>query len=543
MSDSDPNRTSGQLAATTETDEAYCAACNQSFLIEAQFCPNDGAKLIKLKARPDTLIGRVFDNRYEVRAPLGHGGMGTVYRGWQLSVDREIAIKVIHPKLSGDRAIAKRFLREARLASRLSQANIVGVYEFGQTEDGILYLAMELLRGRPLSKDLEAMRPLPLKRIKAIGMQICDALDAAHSQGIIHRDLKPGNIVILDDNAGRDLVKILDFGLAKSLVQENTSLVTRTDAILGTPLYMPPEQILGKPSDQTADLYSLGCILYQLATGRPPFVGENVNIVLASHVRDPIPEVGENVPPDLRALIQKLMMKEPAERYQTARETHAALEALADDPQSILTTQRWVDPGPQGVRSDVIKSVAAPSAVNVAALAETAMTPVPESTAARVPVSHPSLDRPPVTRRWALPLIAIALLGVGGVVAFKVTRGQSEGGSSPVAEPSTDANRSTPDSTSAALDAATIDPDSMPAAADAVSTTPDAKPTGSPRRDAGVIVQPRRDAGTVTPPARDATVALPPDAPNVDIIRDAGVKPDAKPDIDIIVRPKPKQGN
>jgi eukaryotic-like serine/threonine-protein kinase len=428
------------------------------------------------------------------------------------------------------------------LASRLSQANIVGVYEFGQTEDGILYLAMELLRGRPLSKDLEAMRPLPLKRIKAIGMQICDALDAAHSQGIIHRDLKPGNIVILDDNAGRDLVKILDFGLAKSLVQENTSLVTRTDAILGTPLYMPPEQILGKPSDQTADLYSLGCILYQLATGRPPFVGENVNIVLASHVRDPIPEVGENVPPDLRALIQKLMMKEPAERYQTARETHAAIEALADDPQSILTTRRWVDPGPQGVRSDVIKSVAAPSAVNVAALAET-VTPVPESTAARVPVSHPSLDRPPVTRRWALPLIAIAILGVGGVVAFEVTRGRSQRGSTPVTEPSTDANRSTPDSTSAALDAATIDPDSIPAAADAVSTTPDAKPTGSPRRDAGVIVQPRRDAGTVTPPARDATVALPPDAPTVDIIRDAGVKPDAKPDIDIIVRPKPKQGN
>jgi hypothetical protein len=171
------------------------------------------------------------------------------------------------------------------------------------------------------------------------------------------------------------------------------------------------------------------------------------------------------------------------------------------------------------------------------------MTPVPESTAARVPVSHPSLDRPPVTRRWALPLIAIAILGVGGVVAFEVTRGRSQRGSTPVTEPSTDANRSTPDSTSAALDAATIDPDSIPAAADAVSTTPDAKPTGSPRRDAGVIVQPRRDAGTVTPPARDATVALPPDAPTVDIIRDAGVKPDAKPDIDIIVRPKPKQGN
>ncbi len=539
MSDSDPNAV--ELTATSETDEAYCAACNQSFLIDAQFCPNDGAKLIKLKGQPDTLIGRVFDNRYEVRAPLGHGGMGTVYRGWQLSVDREIAIKVIHPKLSGDRAIAKRFLREARLASRLNQANIVGVYEFGQTEDGILYLAMELLRGRPLSKDLEAMRPLPMKRIKAIGMQICDALDAAHSQGIIHRDLKPGNIVILDDNAGRDLVKILDFGLAKSLVQENTSLVTRTDAILGTPLYMPPEQILGKPSDQTADLYSLGCIVYQLATGRPPFVGENVNVVLASHVRDPIPEVGENVPPDLRALIQKLMMKEPSERFQTARETHAALEALADDPGSILTTRPWVAAAPQGVRSDVIQSVPAPSAVN-GAVAAVAMPPVPGPISKQTPVSHPSLDRPPVTRRWALPLIVMAILGAGGLVAFKLMRTESSGSrpeDRPIQTP-IDAERSgPPDATMIGADAARLEPD---AAETRPTATPDAKVTGNPRRDAGVI-PPRRDAGVVPP--RDAAATSPPDAamtvaPDApEIVRDAGVvKPDAKPDIDIIVRPK-----
>jgi len=525
---SDPSPASPELTQTTEIDESYCAACNQSFAIEALFCPNDGAKLIKLKARPDTLIGRVFDNRYEVRAPLGHGGMGTVYRGWQLSVDREIAIKVIHPKLSGDRSIAKRFLREARLASRLNQANIVGVYEFGQTEDGILYLAMELLRGRPLSKDLEVMRPLPMKRIKSIGMQICDALDAAHSQGIIHRDLKPGNIVILDDTAGRDIIKILDFGLAKSLVQENTSLVTRTDAILGTPLYMPPEQILGKPSDQTADLYSLGCILYQLATGRPPFVGENVNVVLASHVRDPIPEVGENVPPDLRGLIQTLMMKDPAARFQTARQTHVAIEALADDPGSILTTRPWmVGQSPQGVRSDVIKSVATPSAV---ALAATAATPVPGA----VPSS--SYDRPPVTRRWLLPVIALALLGGGGLVAWKVLRTEPTGPTRtddrPGTQPPVDAERATPDVATVAADVA---PDAP------LADPPDAaaKPV---RRDAGIISPPRRDAGIVSPPVRDAAVLAPPDAAKavpdatLEIIRDAGVvKPDAKViDINVI---------
>ena len=525
MSESDPNiRASAEIASTIETDESYCAACNQSFAIEALFCPNDGAKLITLKGRPDTLIGRVFDNRYEVRAPLGHGGMGTVYRGWQLSVDREIAIKVIHPKLSGDRSIAKRFLREARLASRLNQANIVGVYEFGQTEDGILYLAMELLRGRPLSKDLEAMRPLPMKRIKAIGMQICDALDAAHSQGIIHRDLKPGNIVILDDSAGRDLVKILDFGLAKSLVQENTSLVTRTDAILGTPLYMPPEQILGKPSDQTADLYSLGCILYQLATGRPPFVGENVNVVLASHVRDPIPEVGENVPPDLRALIQRLMMKEPAERYQSARETQAALEGLADDPGSILTTRPWIASQPQGIRSDVVKSVTAPSAV---ALAATATTPVPGSSPNPGTVPSSSFDRPPVTRRWVLPLIAIGLLGVSGLVAVKVLRSPS---GDPISNPSNqpaDAARATPDAAMVAADAA-LEPDI------AIVDAPETKPIKPPKPDAG-IVRPR-DAGVVAPPKPDAAaVIVPPDAAAT-VPKDAEAPKDApkRPDIELL---------
>ncbi len=536
MSNSEQPEASATSVSSGDTDEAYCAACNQSFTIDALFCPNDGAKLIKLKARPDTLIGRVFDNRYEVRAPLGHGGMGTVYKGWQLSVDREIAIKVIHPKLSGDRNIAKRFLREARLASRLNQANIVGVYEFGQTDDGILYLAMELLRGRPLSKDLEAMRPLPMKRIKAIGMQMCDALDAAHSQGIIHRDLKPGNIVILDEPPGRDLIKILDFGLAKSLIQDNTSLVTKTDAILGTPLYMPPEQILGKTSDQTADLYSLGCILYQLATGRPPYVGENVNIVLASHVRDPLPEVGDHVPADLKALIQRLMMKEPADRYQKATEVHAAIEALGDDPQSILTTRAYNAPPPRGVRSDIIKSVTAPSVVGVAM---TAATPVPGQATS-------SLDRPPVTRRWLLPVVALALLGGGAVVAWKLMSGNpgapaiKGSGNAPI---ESDAARAVADAATVAMDAAVVDPDTQVVTPDAKAMTPDAKKSntnnGRPPRDAGIVVVP--------PPRRDAAVAVP-DAATIEVTRDAGVaKPDGPPTIELFPTgptpkpPKPKR--
>lgn len=323
-------------STVSDGDEAYCAACNQSFSLDQMFCPTDGAKLIKLRATPDQLLGRVFDDRYEVRAVLSRGGMGTVYRAWQMSVDREVAIKVIHPKLATVRDVAKRFLREARLASRLSQPNIVNVYDFGQSDDGVLYLVMELLRGRPLSAELKGGRILPIRRIVTIAAQICDALDAAHGQGIVHRDLKPHNVVVLDDPPGRDLIKVLDFGLAKSLLYDTTSLVTQSAALLGTPLYMPPEQIAGKSSDQRADLYSLGCMLYQMACGHPPFSDDNVNAILAMHLRQPPPPVPDTVPVGLTTLIARLMMKSPDDRPATARLVHAALSSIDGDGSSPL---------------------------------------------------------------------------------------------------------------------------------------------------------------------------------------------------------------
>lgn len=329
-----PNQPEPSSSTIIEGDEAYCAACNQSFPLDQLFCPTDGAKLVKLRSTPDQLLGRVFDHRYELRSVLSQGGMGTVYRAWQMSVDREVAIKVIHPKLAAVRAVAKRFLREARLASRLNQPNIVNVYDFGQSDDGVLYLVMELLRGRPLSDEIQGGRALPVRRILTIAAQICDALDAAHNQGIVHRDLKPQNIVILDDPPGRDLLKVLDFGLAKSLLYDTTSLVTQTDALLGTPRYMPPEQISGKPPDQRADLYSLGCILYHMACGQPPFSADNMNTVLAMHLHHSPPPLPDAVPPALATLIARLMMKAPEDRPATARIVHSAIAALAGDTSS-----------------------------------------------------------------------------------------------------------------------------------------------------------------------------------------------------------------
>jgi serine/threonine protein kinase len=335
----DPTFPSGTDAAVTEVHaaEAYCSACNQSFPSDTKVCPNDGARLIKLAAENDDLIGRLLDERYEIRAPLGKGGMGTVYRGWQLSVDREVAIKVIHPKLSNDRSAVKRFLREARLASRLSQPNIVNVYDFGQSGN-VLYLVMELLRGHTLASELGQARRINPKRTMTIASQLCDALEAAHAQGIVHRDLKPSNIVILDDPPGRDLIKVLDFGLAKSLIQDSGSVVTNTDALLGTPLYMAPEQIEGKVSDQRADLYSLGCMMYEMLTGRPPFVENAVSAVLARHMHDTHAALPPHVPVKLRALIDKLLAKQPDARMQTAGEVRRVIEDVRDSAPAMRET-------------------------------------------------------------------------------------------------------------------------------------------------------------------------------------------------------------
>jgi serine/threonine-protein kinase len=401
---SDPTFPSGTDAVTeVHAEEAYCSACNQSFPSDTTVCPNDGARLIKLAAQRDELIGRVLDGRYEIRAPLGKGGMGTVYRGWQLSVDREVAIKVIHPKLSNDRSAVKRFLREARLASRLSQPNIVNVYDFGQS-DQVLYLVMELLRGHTLASELGQGRRINPKRTVVITSQLCDALEAAHAQGIVHRDLKPSNIVILDDPPGRDLIKVLDFGLAKSLVQDSGSVVTNTDALLGTPLYMAPEQIEGKVSDQRADLYSLGCILYEMLSGTPPFVDTAVSVVLARHMHDQHTELPAHIPPRLRALIDKLLAKAPDARVQTAGEIHRILEEVRDSAPTMGTS-----PTPIAIQipevPDTIPDVSP-------ALAEThaaAVTPT-------ITLASPTTAKP---RRYAIvAFFAVIPLGIVAFVMF-----------------------------------------------------------------------------------------------------------------------------
>jgi tRNA A-37 threonylcarbamoyl transferase component Bud32 len=416
LSTTDPTLLSN-AATQIDGEEAYCSACGHSFSAETSICPNDGARLVKLAAQRDDMIGKVLDNRYEIRAPLGKGGMGTVYRGWQLSVDREVAIKVIHPKLSSDRAIVKRFLREARIASRLSQPNIVNVYDFGQSEQ-VLYLVMELLRGHTLADELAGNRPINMRRTAVIGAQLCDALEGAHAQGIVHRDLKPGNIMILDDPPGRDLIKVLDFGLAKSFASEADGTgVTSTSAIIGTPLYMAPEQIEGKPSDQRADLYSLGCILYEMLSGAAPFVDPVVSAVLARHIADTPAALPQHVPVPMRALVEKLLAKQPDDRLRGAREVRQALETVNDSPAARFATPILVGEAP-----DTVPDVQGALAETDMALETQARAAIAAAAAATASQDVSGATPPKAKQRYAV--IAFFAIVPIGVLAFVLFRAQ-----------------------------------------------------------------------------------------------------------------------
>ena len=308
--------------------ELYCPTCEKTFL-EGERCPADNTRLVKLAGVVDKLIGRELDGRYTIVEKLGQGGMGAVYRGTQHSVGRDVAIKLVKPGLITDGTVIKRFLREAKLASRLSHPNAISVMEFGQTDDGLFYLVMELVTGRTLEKVLETERVLAPQRVIRIGAQICDALEAAHDLQIVHRDLKPQNVMVLAK--GRDIVKVLDFGIAKSLTPEpgNTTL-TNAGAVLGTPAFMPPELVTEAVVDARTDLYSLGCVLYLCATGTLPFTAGTAHEVMVLHATERVP-LAKGVPPKLAAVLDKLLEKEPARRYQTAAETRDALEAALGD--------------------------------------------------------------------------------------------------------------------------------------------------------------------------------------------------------------------
>ena len=276
---------------------------------------------------------------YRVVSPLGRGGVGEVFAAEHVLIGKQVAIKVLLPELSQSRQSVARFFHEARSAAAIQDPGIVDVFDFGYDAQGNAYIAMELLKGESLGQRLSHTTRCTLHFIVYVGKQIARVVGAAHAQRIIHRDLKPDNIFLMNDP---DLplgfrVKVLDFGMAKLYLDgggQAGSIITERGELLGTPLYMSPEQCRGLGEvDPRADIYSLGCILYEMACGRPPFVQGGVGMIIGSHIYEPVPRPRSLVPavsPQLEALLLKALEKDPNARYQTMNELSNDLGRLGD---------------------------------------------------------------------------------------------------------------------------------------------------------------------------------------------------------------------
>ncbi len=281
------------------------------------------------------LTGKLIAGRYEILRLLGEGGMGQVWEARHVELGRSVAIKFLEKDLAGDEALAERFRREARVTASLRHVNIVEVMDFGMTDDGVPYIVMEMMGGESLSALLEREGRLDATRAAGIMIEVLSGLGEAHAKGIVHRDLKPDNIFI-DEIAGRgQVVKILDFGISKSLDPEGGKklALTRTGMAMGTPYYMSPEQVMGSIDlDGRSDVYACGVILFEMLAGKRPFEGATHNEVIVRIMSDPTPDPALAIPgagAGLAAVVGKAMNRERDARYASAGEFESDLRSMA----------------------------------------------------------------------------------------------------------------------------------------------------------------------------------------------------------------------
>ena len=312
-------------------DDKFCPRCFKKFGMEPEKCPECEIRLVA--ALDKDLTGKVLDDRYEVISVLGKGGMGVVYRAKQKIIDRPVALKVLRRELIQDESSVKRFLVEAKASSSLRSPHTITLYDFGITQEGLLYFTMEMLEGTVLTEAILEDSPFPPARAGRIILQACESLKEAHAAGILHRDLKPDNIFLIPGPDGKEHVKVLDFGIAKILDDGASESITKTGMVCGTPMYLSPEQAVGKPLDARSDAYSLGIILYEMLSGEPPFVDATPVGVLMKQVSEapaPIsarkPEV--KIPAALERFLMLVLSKDPDDRPKDIAEMSARLTAV-----------------------------------------------------------------------------------------------------------------------------------------------------------------------------------------------------------------------
>ena len=274
----------------------------------------------------DPLVGKVLADRFEILERIGEGGTGVVYKAKQTAIDRIVAIKVLGAHVSTDPSWVKRFHNEARAAAKLDHPNTVRVIDFGQTKEGLLFIAMELLQGRSVRDEIDRVGKMPPLRALKIISQACQSLSEAHAHGIIHRDIKPDNLYLCDVKGGVDFVKVLDFSVAK-LTDAGTQQ-TRAGVVFGTPCYMSPEQGRGGQLAAQSDIYALGIVLYEMLSGKPPFESNIPTEVVMMHIRDQPPPL-QGVPEQVSAIVMKALSKEPSQRQKSCDEMAEECDAVA----------------------------------------------------------------------------------------------------------------------------------------------------------------------------------------------------------------------
>ncbi len=310
----------------------FCPNCGNFFEAEASYCPLDGSALERYK---DPLIGVVLGGKYRLYRKIGEGGMGMVYYAVNVSVEREYAIKILPTHLAGEETVKKRFLREAKASNLIGHENIVQVYDVGES-DALLYIVMELVEGESLEKMLERQGRLDVKTTIHILKQVCEALGVAHAVGVIPRDIKPANILIARRKENPLFVKILDLGLAQIMTDVR---LTGKGSFVGTPYYVSPEQARGEKGAPSMDLYSLGCMAYEMLTGEPPFAEGSPTEIIVKHIKEaPLPLIvrAPQIPLDLERLVMRLLRKDPRERPRDAYEVLSVLDDLQPDEAEIL---------------------------------------------------------------------------------------------------------------------------------------------------------------------------------------------------------------
>ena len=489
-------------------------------------------------------MGTVLDGRFHIDDVLGSGGMSVVYLATQIRVNRQVAIKTLKLALDTKQVYRERFHREINLLCALNHPHIVTVYDCIFDEEQQPYVVMDYLRGRSLEALIKEEGSLDVDRFARICIQVCSALEYAHKNGVIHRDLKPGNLVLMDDEM--DFVKVVDFGLAK--LSEESRKLTQSGELWGSPPYLSPEQCIGKPEDARSDIYSFGCVMYEMLTGKDPFHnGTTIYELIQYHVNTPPPSMRSvdpmlNFPDELERVIFKAMAKDPKDRYQTAGELSNALvkacaEASTRDSGN-LKIMAGMGGGGSGEQPNAVSIGTVANQFNLALdpMAGMNVEDVFRDRGKGTSIDHSGGDKAPPTRQMArdrfsnmdverepkkggagkmviVGFVVIVLCAIGLFAAVSLRSGKTDTASSTTNSPSSQTPSATTPATSGSAEApktATTQPPGKPTENNATEKTTAKAPSETPKTSASSV-----SAARSQPSARPRVQAKPRGAPAV----------------------------